>query len=417
MSRMMKRILQILVLLCWGVVSAQEVQDSVKIHFRQGSSELDLNLGGNRAVLDSITEKLQLKSDDSIYYRLRKVLVVGGASPEGSIAVNRNLSEKRAETLFEYLSRYGTFSDSIRHSLFLGRDWKGLARLVGADSAVPYRDEVLGLLKDISVGTGNKQDDVWRLKALRGGKPYSYMYRHLFPLLRSSSMYLWYSEVKLPPFSAHTSLQKSFVMSVPQLEMPPFVLLPIDESEKSFHVALKTNLLYDLATALNYSIEIPFSKNFSVLFQHHFPWWEKGNKYCLQLLTLGGELRWWFAPKELPASIARDQKSVLLGHFLGVHGWSGKGDVQWKRKFGCYQFEFWSAGLTYGYAMPISKYFNLEFSLSAGYARIPYQHYIPTEDWEVLVRDENKKGTLDYWGLTKAEVSLVLPIKIKMKKK
>ncbi|MBR2378240.1 MAG: DUF3575 domain-containing protein, partial [Bacteroidaceae bacterium] len=77
------------------------------------------------------------------------------------------------------------------------------------------------------------------------------------------------------------------------------------------------------------------------------------------------------------------------------------------------QFDFWSVGLSYGYAMPISRYLNLEFSISGGYANIPYQHYIPTEDWMHLIRDDKKAGTLHYLGLTKLQISLVFPIMIK----
>lgn len=180
--------------------------------------------------------------------------------------------------------------------------------------------------------------------------------------------------------------------------------------------ALKTNLLYDAVTALNFAVEVPFNEHFSILYEHHCPWWlSNNNKYCLEFLSFGGEFRWWFAPRPRPASEGRKQRDALMGHFLGVYGWGGKSDIQWGRDFGCYQFDFMSAGLTYGYAVPVGKYLNLEFSLSAGYARIPYQHYIPTEDWQILVRDDAKAGTLHYFGPTKAEISLVIPIRAKIK--
>lgn len=134
----MKRLLFIMMLLYGGCASAQTIQDSVKIHFRQGKSVLDMEQGNNRQVLEDIKEKLQLNRDDSIYYRLHKVLVVGGASPEGSISLNKRLSERRAETLFDYLSQYGTFPDSIKHTHFIGRDWKGLVALAEADDNIPY---------------------------------------------------------------------------------------------------------------------------------------------------------------------------------------------------------------------------------------------------------------------------------------
>ena len=64
---------------------AQELRDSVKIHFRQGKTNLEMNQGGNARQLHDIQHKLQLNQDDSIYYRLQKMLVIGSASPEGSM--------------------------------------------------------------------------------------------------------------------------------------------------------------------------------------------------------------------------------------------------------------------------------------------------------------------------------------------
>ena len=76
-----------------------------------------------------------------------------------------------------------------------------------------------------------------------------------------------------------------------------------------------------------------------------------------------------------------------------------------------FRSEFMSLGVTYGYAFPIGKWMNLELSVTAGYASIPYRHYIPTPDWSILVRDPSDLGTLHYFGPTKAEVSLVIPIR------
>ena len=74
-----------------------------------------------------------------------------------------------------------------------------------------------------------------------------------------------------------------------------------------------------------------------------------------------------------------------------------------------------SFGLTYGYSLPVSRYLNIEFSISAGYARIPYQYYIPTPDWQILIRDRDRAGVAHYFGPTKAEISLVIPIRANFK--
>ena len=176
-------------------------------------------------------------------------------------------------------------------------------------------------------------------------------------------------------------------------------------------LGLKTNLLLDAVTALNFAIEVPLSKRFSLEYFQTTPWWKgSGNKFCLQFLTFGGEARWWFLPRLKQESERLKQRDALVGHFLALYGWGGMGDIQFGKKV-CFQFDFWSAGLTYGYSMPVSKYLNLEFSLSVGYANIPYQHYVPTDDFSLLVRDDKLAGTLHYIGPTKAEVSLVIPIR------
>ena len=104
-----------------------------------------------------------------------------------------------------------------------------------------------------------------------------------------------------------------------------------------------------------------------------------------------------------------------MGHFAGIYCESGKYDFEHKKDI-CYQGEFWSLGVSYGYSMPISRYLNLEFSISAGYASIAYRGYTPSPDYSILWRDYDKVGRWHYFGLTKAQISLVIPISITVKK-
>ena len=183
-------------------------------------------------------------------------------------------------------------------------------------------------------------------------------------------------------------------------------------------MALKSNLLYDALTLVNYSIEVPFNKHFSALYYHQFPWWRWGkanNEYCLRFLSIGAEGRWWFKPMPLERTEKRIKRDRLMGHFAGIYAESGKYDFERKRDI-CYQGEFWSAGLSYGYSMAIGKRLNLEFSLSAGYVSIAYRGYTPSENYEILWRDPDEVGRWHYFGPTKAQISLVLPITVKCKK-
>ena len=399
-----KRLLFVLFLLCaMGYASAQMVQDSVKILFRQGRAELDMNEGDNRKVLEDIKGKLLLESDDSIYYRLEKVLVVGGASPEGSISLNKRLSEQRAATLFNYLSQYGTFPDSVKHTLFIGRDWKGLIRLVEADEELPYREEALSLLE--SFVDNPREADVWKLRSFKGGKPYTYMYRHLFPALRSSSMYLWYSEVKLPPFSAHTSLRKDFYMDQPWLTAPAWIVLaPEEPEERPFYWALKTNLLYDAALVPNVGAEFHLGRNWSAGANWMYAWW-KNDASSWYWRIYGGDiyLRKWFGKKA--------QEKPLTGHHIGIYAQTltydfctgGRGYMGGEPGGNIWDRASFAGGVEYGYSHPISRELNLDFTIGVGYLGGRYHEYLPIDDCYVWQTTKDRK----WFGPTKVEVSLV----------
>ena len=196
-----------------------DVKDSVKIFFRQGKINLDPTLSDNQRALNRIADTLRSNYADSTY-QLRKILVVGAASPEGPPGINRWLSEKRADVLFNHLSQYATLPDSLKSSRFIGPDWMGLLKLAKHDPLLPFREETLSLLSQIAgeaeagIGTqsnrqgsqperirsqpGRIRSQLERIRSLRGGIPYQYMYKKYFPSLRASQLFLWYNRVYKP---------------------------------------------------------------------------------------------------------------------------------------------------------------------------------------------------------------------------
>lgn len=242
------------------------------------------------------------------------------------------------------------------------------------------------------------------------------VYGELVPPLKKCALMQAPLPVALPDTIAVTEVTP---VAVPEQVKKSKAAQPTGEMDKSTRtiLGLKTNLLLDAVSALNYTIEVPINEHVSLEYFQTTPWWNnKKNNFCLQFLSFGGQAKWWFLPRTKPATEKRKQRDALVGHFLGVYGWGGKGDLQLGRKV-CEQFDFWSAGLTYGYALPVSKNLNMEFTLSVGYANIPYQHYVPTDDFSLLVRDPDIAGTLHYIGPTKVEVNFVIPIRATVGKK
>lgn len=397
------------------VDSARPATDRFALYYWCDRIDLDENYLDNAAQMAHIRRYLAESP------RIDSIAIYAYASPEGVYERNRWLSERRAEAAKRYilsnLPAGSGFDESVIRLYPMAENWAGLREELEAGYHRADREQVLAIL-DADVRDDTKK---WRLQQLDHGLTYKYIIRNHMPRLRMATwICVWVrpeaeSPVGKQPDMAVLPLQpvRYSAVSLPQ----PQPVAAAQEYDKRTIVALKSNLLYDVVSVLNFAVEFPITERFSVLYEHHCPWWlARSNKYCLEFLSFGGEFRWWFRPQTRPASERLVKRDALMGHFLGLYGWGGKFDFQRKRS-ACYQGEFFSAGVTYGYSMPVAKRLNLEFSLSVGYASIPYRHYVPSDDWELLIRDRNKVGTWHYFGPTKAEVSLAVPLLIRYKKK
>lgn len=173
----------------------------------------------------------------------------------------------------------------------------------------------------------------------------------------------------------------------------------IDSLQKAGVVGLRTNLLYDLCAIPNIGAEVTISPKLSIA----------GNLIYGQL-SCNRHNRYWRI-NSVDLSLRWHLESPLEGHHIGLYlqgiaydaRFGGKGymtgsagDCIWKQMN-------YGAGVEYGYTLPLSKHFNLDFSASLGYLRNDYQTYLPQDNCNVW--QENHTG--QYWGLTKAEVALV----------
>lgn len=231
-------------------------------------------------------------------------------------------------------------------------------------------------------------------------------------------------DVSIPILPVDETIDESFYLPIEVSDEPftfneepiyvsiPVVGAPVQPAAKVpvTIAAIKTNLLYDALTVYNVELEIPVADRISIAVENVFPWWEYSFFWCMQMWELGAEARYWFNTWD-PRS---DDK--LRGFFAGIYGMSSKYDFQWLSSVD-YQGEYWSAGITGGYSLPIGEHCRMEFSLGAGYLHSDWRHYFPTDTHDKLIRDKANTGTISYWGPTKAKVSLVVPINIKVARK
>lgn len=353
--------------------------------------------------------------------RIDSITIYSYASPEGSYRFNKYLAAERGKTAKQYLLKHLPTDRHLPDSLFIidptAENWQGLRDLVFYQYLHADKEKVLDILdrKDI---TDERRKVL--LKRLNAGKPWVYILKHLMPQLRYATWVTVWERIEVDKV---VKKPVRLAMEMPDMPMPKLEPIPIpmpvvEEEDTKTILALKTNLLYDAVSWLNFSVEVPIKDKYSVLYYHQFPWWTWGqgnNEYCMRFLSIGAEARWWFKPMHREKTEKRIKRDKLMGHFIGVYAESGKWDFERRRDI-CYQGEHWSAGLSYGYAMPIGKRLNLELSASVGYASIPHRGFEPAADYSELYHLPEKDGRWHYIGPTKLQVSLVLPITVKVKK-
>lgn len=380
--------------------------DSVRIFFRQSKIDYVPDLRDNQVNIDRITDRLSNVYSDTIF-RLRHVEVVGGASPEGSLRFNKWLSEQRAKVLFNHIASHTELPDSIRTTRFLGRDWKGLIRLVKGDPKVPYREETLILLNDIvrrlETGSDAMGDPLRRIQKLRGGEPYRYMYRYLFPILRASQINLWYDKVLNPIYITPEEILTP--VSTDNLDMGLRTIVPPTVRRcRPFYMDIRTNMLYDALALPNIGVEFYAGNDISVGGNWLYGWWKKDSSHRYWR-AYGGELfgRWWFGKEA--------HEKPLTGHHIGIYGqmytydfeWGGKGEMGGKPGGNLWEQYFWGVGAEYGYSLPVARRINIDFSLGLGYATGLYHKYEPQGTHYVWQSTHRRH----YFGPTKVEVALV----------
>ncbi|MDE5839058.1 MAG: DUF3575 domain-containing protein [Paramuribaculum sp.] len=382
---------------------AFEVRDSASIHFRQGKSKIEPSLYGNSQVLDSIIGVYRTDSANSTTKRLKKIIFVGAASPEGSAAINKRLSQKRADNLFNYLSDRVDLPDSLTGFEWEGRDWNGLYAMVQADKNVPDRDEVLQLIEEITediAAHGDNASNLAKIQSLKGGVPYAYMYSRMFPALRASKIYTYYD---MPSLLSRINGYAYFTPEKVAFDgFTPVVF--VKKERKPFYMSLSTNMLYDALALPNIGAEFYLGKNWSIAGNWMYGWWDSDPQHRYWR-AYGGYLavRKWFgkAANEKPLTgnhIGLYAGVVTYDFEFGGTGYMGglPGKTLWDRCNTMF-------GVEYGYSLPISKHLNIDFTIGVGYLGGKYIKYVPDHDFYVWKETKH----LNWFGPTKLEISLV----------
>ena len=371
----------------------------VKVYFRQGHSELDMQFRGNGARLDSFAASLR---EPGAQRRVKAVHVIGTASPEGSTTRNRELSEQRAGSIVVWLKSRLTLPDSLYVTYAMSEDWDGLAALVEACDA-PWRDEALDIIRNTPVWVvrGGKVVDgrKRRLSRLRGGEPWRYMLRNFFPELRSSAGGVL-CEIIREPEAADTAVISDTVVCIAADSLPPvdtpYVADTPPAETRPFYMSVWTNMLYDALLVPNIGVEFYLGRGWSIGAGWMYAWWKKESK-PLFWRVYGGDLT---VRKYLGRKAA---EKPLTGHHLGLYGQMLTYDFELGGKGYLGDRWSWGVGVEYGYSMPVARRLNIDFSIGVGYLGGKYKVYEPMDGHYVWQRTHQRH----WFGPTRAAVSLV----------
>lgn len=407
-------IILILIILLTGNmmrVSAQEHRhktdstNNIILYFKIDGAILDSAYMGNNESLKKLDELIK---NELIISNLDSITIVASSSPDGKEAYNLELSRKRAESVKAYITgKYPDIRKELVHARYTGENWLDFKRMIETDKNIPHREKLINIINS-DRENGAKE---WLIKTLANGEAWRYIRKNFLPLLRTGAICVIYYKQEPVKEEKKEEPKEEEKIIPPQKSVPEAPVVPVIITKPLF--AIKTNLLYDVLSAVNLEIEIPIGKQWSVAAEGIFPWWKSSRAdWTMQLLSGHASVKYWLGD--------RDTKEVLTGWNIGLYGGVGKYDLQLFDKDG-EQGDFFDVGLQAAYAHKIGKHFHMEYSLGVGYLQRDTKEYDKVNDtmygdikvfrfpWEV----ERKQ----WFGPTSAKVSLVWLLNKKTVKK
>ena len=345
----------------------------IEVHFRFDQSVLDLNYMGNKQSLERFAHVI----DSLNIHNIDSVVIVSQSSPEGAYLHNIKLSRERAATMREAIEQRHPELGSRLHVHPDGESWMQLREYVKNDELMKQStiDQVLSIIDDTTISIDTKK---WRLEHL---PIYRYLRMTYFPLIRNSVFCIVYYEkaAEVTPIEKpeeEKEVEADEVVEVvptptpePEPEQTPDEKAdeeptPEAQSESTPRepmMSVRTNMLYDLGSALNVGIEYYLrDSRWSILADYTFPWWshDASHRY-LQMLNGSLEARRYFK-----------NDNTHTGHYLSAYGHANLYDFSFDAER-AWQGEGWGLGLGYGYVWQPWK--NERWKLEA-FVRFGYYH-------------------------------------------
>lgn len=387
------------------------IVENFAIWYKVDSIDINPMYLDNRRQIDHIIHYLETSP------RIDSITIYAWSSPEGRYSRNQWLSRERARAAKAFLLKHSPDSAKLNagkiHISPIAENWGGLTRMVEESYDRKDREKVLDILHDTSISDQTRKT---RLQKLDYGHTWKYMIRNYMPHLRTATWVCVWAEA--PPVLPNPGLKRDtlyydkadFLAPLPFPPPPP----PVVEEEKKMILAPRMNLL---VPALNVGLEFPIKNHWSIGVDYYYPWAVSDrNLWCGEMLGLFVDTKYWMTGEKYKWTKA----DRLKGHAIGIY--AGAGYYDYQNILHGYQGEYIDAGVDYTFGLPVgpkdNKWMRLEFNIGLGWIRTWARHYTPSDDYTQLIKDPGVKNLVyDFFGPTRASVSLLLPISANYKKK
>lgn len=162
----------------------------------------------------------------------------------------------------------------------------------------------------------------------------------------------------------------------------------------------KTNILYDATATFNIGVEEKISTKWTIDLSGNYNPFSFNHDKKMKHWLVQPEIRYWLC-------------EAFNGHFFALHALGGKYNVGNldlgifpSTKGSRYEGGMYGAGLGYGYQFVLGNRWNLELEIGGGWIHTNWDQYECPHcgAWK-------GNGKKDYFGLTKAAISLIFIIK------
>ena len=316
----------------WAQVHSDSL--SVTVYYPCGSTNLS-QIAGNTLSLERFIAQLDSIKRSSFTHLPMSLFVTSSASPEGSLAINRTLARKRNQAVVNWLNQRSETFRAITNS----PDCK--------------------------------------LRELTSNHQFGEIPSSAYASLRYSRVTLLYQRTVKDPAPEVKPSVVDTLQSNPVVEkesgqdaQTSATIAPDAQTIVSTPVLfVKTNLLYDLLTCVNVSVEMPLTKRLTAEATLIYPWWRSMRMHkTMQIRCVNITPRYYFSDADNP----------YTSFFTGLSVGGGIYDLQFTRRG--VQGSMWHVSPVLGYTHYIGKRWKLEYSAAIGYLNTKYEKYTQVDD-------------------------------------